>query len=148
VWKRFFTHFQNYFLNPVSEELSSVETFLFPLRFLSSQFRFQKNLVVWKPITSHCKLIILYSFQKNLVVWKLGYYIFPRDLRIRFQKNLVVWKRRLNPKGLVLLASFQKNLVVWKHFIINFFCLLFYIVSEELSSVETLLKNIFDCYYL
>jgi len=80
-------------------------------------------------------------FQKNLVVWKpitLTLVFFP--LLPKFQKNLVVWK----PKGInvtsVSIVVSEELSSVETHFQ-NIVIATLEIVSEELSSVETVQSN-------
>ena len=58
-----------------------------------------------------------------------------------FQKNLVVWKPRCLKAFQAIETVFQKNLVVWKHpKTFEFLRKEDIRVSEELSSVETLIR--------
>ena len=60
-------------------------------------------------------------------------------LPLVFQKNLVVWKRIYYYPYPRFCNRFQKNLVVWKLMCCTFSMYIFIKVSEELSSVETVL---------
>ena len=62
-------HQSKYQISPVSEELSSVETDV-RAKCIEEAKKFQKNLVVWKPVSFHHLSISGIAFQKNLVVWK------------------------------------------------------------------------------
>ena len=55
-----------------------------------------------------------------------------------FQKNLVVWKHEADKPASSSVSEFQKNLVVWKHALPTPRRITPDLVSEELSSVETI----------
>ena len=92
---------------------------------------------MWKPLYDHPSSTSRYGFQKNLVVWKLeeGTIKFPSGLE--FQKNLVVWKLYTNFYVFFMWYSVSEELssveTVWRKFYRNALSS----VSEELSSVET-----------
>ena len=71
---------------------------------------------MWKPVINAARLNAIREFQKNLVVWKQYSLRSGERVVLVFQKNLVVWKLKIEVDG----------------------CGDHLMVSEELSSVETL----------
>ena len=76
----------------VSEELSSMEIYLWEDYIFSPQARFRRTQQYGnvKKVTELTEYDIL--FQKNLVVWKSYDATHLIQYRVGFQKNLVVWK--------------------------------------------------------
>ena len=131
---------------------------------------FQKNLVVWKlcsmvfypppklsfrrtqqcgNVIKFCIGVVIFSwFQKNLVVWKRSDIAPSFPPAPVFQKNLVVWKLFEKKSINARFYAFQKNLVVWKLCYALPALGSFFLVSEELSSVETYCPKPHIPYYL
>jgi len=82
-----------------------------------------------------------WKFQKNLIVWKPDNSQYHRYYPTAFQKNLIVWKLPLHPDNRLHNFPFQKNLIVWKPVKLRSIIDLFTFVSEELNSVETLITS-------
>ena len=78
-------------MGTVSEELNSVETRKVPWSIYSPK-AFQKNLIVWKLITTSFISTFYLLFQKDLIVWKPPLTYMSIRTRRSFQKDLIVWK--------------------------------------------------------